>query len=66
MDKFQKAQKDALELGAKYQELVAGKEVDGFTLETCNDLLREAKSKYRLEIILDLAFRFHIQTEKKS
>ena len=51
--KFSDTQKYAVELEAKYRILEAGNEVEGLTLQTCNELWREAKTKYRLETISD-------------
>ena len=53
MKKFSEAQKLAVQLEAKYHQLEAGNEVDGLTLQTCNEEWRKAKATYRLETILD-------------
>lgn len=49
-DKFSQAQKYAADLEAKFRQLEAGgdeDDMDGLTLQSCNQLWREAKSKYR-------------------
>ena len=51
LNKFQEAQKLAVELEAKYRILEAGNEVEGLTQKTCNELWRKAKATYRLETI---------------
>ena len=45
--KFSEAQKLAADYGAKYKLLLDGQEVEGLILQTCNELWREAKAKYR-------------------
>ena len=49
-ERFSQAQKCAAELEAKFKKLEAGEdedEIDGLTLQRCNQLWREAKAKYR-------------------
>ena len=41
------AQKIAADYDSKYKQLVDGHDVEGLTLQSCNDFLREFKAKYR-------------------